>query len=153
MSDKNVEKAVRALSKALEVRAQAKHSIVWEGNRFIIPEYIDNLPDAIKAPELCKQTLAVVEACDDLGIEIERTRSGSPINADSYRMSAPFLDGGLSSMTGNYWFYERAAWVSGSRAVLLIALHLGLKVRKAWLQKYGLTDASLASLKSEISSK
>ena len=55
-------------------------------------------------PELCKQTLAVVEACDDLGIEIERTRSGSPINADSYRMSAPFLDGGLSSMTGNYWF-------------------------------------------------
>ena len=101
-------------------------------------------------PELCKQTLAVTEACDDLGIQIKRTWSGSPINADCYRMSAPFLDGGLWSMTGNYWFYERGAWVSGPKAVLLVALHLGLRVRDAWRQEYDLADVTLDTLKAEL---
>lgn len=104
-------------------------------------------------PELSRQTAAVVIALNDLGIDIDRTYSGSPMNADCYRMRAEFLDGGLASMTGNYWYYERGAYITGTKVVLLLSLQLGLKVRPAWRRKYGLEEATLESLKVEIGQK
>jgi hypothetical protein len=97
-------------------------------------------------PESCRQTLAVVEAMDDLGVEIKRYHSATPINPDSFRMEASFLDGGFYAMTGNYWFHPRGAYVSGAKAVLLIALHLGLKVRDAWRKKHGLECVGMDEL-------
>jgi hypothetical protein len=46
-----VEKAVKELTKALEVRMQAKHSIEWKGNKIVLPEYLKDIPDAIRALE------------------------------------------------------------------------------------------------------
>ena len=101
-------------------------------------------------PELSKQTAAVVNALNNLGIDIQRNYSGSPMNADCYRMRAEFLDGGVASMTGNYWYYERGAYITGSKVGLLLSLQLGLKVRPAWRRKYGLEEATLESLKGEM---
>ena len=53
-------------------------------------------------------------------------------------------------MTGNYWYHPRGAWMGGPKAVLLLSLQLGLKVRPAWRRKYGLEEATLESLKAEI---
>ena len=101
-------------------------------------------------PELSKQTAAVVVALDELGIEMQRYWSATPINPDSFRIIADFLDGGLEAMTGNYWYHPRGAWMGGPKAVLLLSLQLGLKVRPAWRRKYGLEEATLESLKAEI---
>jgi len=49
-------------------------------------------------PELSKQTAAVVVALDELGIEMQRYWSATPINPDSFRIIANFLDGGLEAM-------------------------------------------------------
>jgi hypothetical protein len=85
-----------------------------------------------------------------LGIEVKLKSSGSPANCDSYNLEAVFLDGGFSSRTGNYWYASRGAWVNGRRAVLLIALRLGLRVRPGWLRSHGLEKATLDSLNDEL---
>jgi hypothetical protein len=97
-------------------------------------------------PESCMQTRAVVDAMDDIGIEFKRYHSATPLNPDSFTITASFLDGGFYAMTGNYWFYPRGAYVGGAKAVLLIALHLGLKVRDAWRRKHGLEGVGMNEL-------
>jgi len=101
-------------------------------------------------PELSAETLAVVQACGQLGIGISRSKTGSPMNADCYRMQVGFLDGLLYSMTGNYWYQERGAWVQGPKAVLVLALQLGLKVDNSWLAKHALAGATLECLREEL---
>ena len=101
-------------------------------------------------PHTSEETSAVLEACESLGIGIEHRNFGSPANADSYKIHAVFLDGGLDGETGNYWFGPRGVWVRGPKAVLLIALQLGLSVRHRWYQENGLTGATLDSLKKEL---
>jgi hypothetical protein len=74
---------------------------------------------------------------------------GSPANVDSFHLEAKFLDGGLAGETGNY-FGERGAWIDGPRAVLLIALQLGLKVRPNWYTAHGLRGVTLEQLRSAL---
>ena len=50
----------------------------------------------------------------------------------------------------NSTYASRGAWVTGPRAVLLLALYLGLKVRPSWRRRHGLESASLESLRSEL---
>ena len=101
-------------------------------------------------PHNSRETSAVLEACASLGIRAQHRSSGSPANADSYTVQAVFLDGGLDGETGNYWYAPRGVWVRGCKAVLLIALQLGLSVRQRWYQENGLTGATLDSLKREL---
>src|SRR5262245_56904079 len=62
---------------------------------------------------------AVLQACDQLGISVQSYSMASPANVGSVHLKASFLDGGLTGESGNYWFFERGAWIVGSRAVLL----------------------------------
>ena len=75
---------------------------------------------------------------------------GSAANADSYELKSTFLDGGFRSKTGNYWCERRGAWVTGAKAVLLIALTLELRIRPAWYREHGLGDTTLAQLRAAI---
>lgn len=75
---------------------------------------------------------------------------GSPANCDSYHLEASFLDGGLRAKTGNYWYAARGAWIRGPKAVLLVALKLGLNVTPAWRRRHGLENISLADLLAEL---
>jgi hypothetical protein len=50
-------------------------------------------------------------------------------------------------MTGTYWYDERGAWVFGPRAVLLVALQIGLKVPPSWYAENGLLGVTLARLR------
>jgi hypothetical protein len=43
-------------------------------------------------------------------------------------------------------FEARRAYVDGAKAVILIALHLGLKVREAWRRKHGLEGVGMNEL-------
>jgi len=101
-------------------------------------------------PELSAETLAVVQACNQLDIEISRSWTGSPMNADCYRTQAGFLDGLLYSATGNYWYQERGAWVQGPKAVLILAFQLGLKLEDSWLAERALEGATVESLREEL---
>src|SRR5262249_54907046 len=101
-------------------------------------------------PRRSKETRAVLEACSALGIPLEEKSSGSPANADSYTVRATFLDGGIEGQTGNYWYAPRGVWIRGTKAVLLLALQLGLSVRRGWYIEHGLTGATLHSLRREL---
>lgn len=89
---------------------------------------------------------AVLAACEHLGIAVSHRSSGSPANADEYRLDATFLDGGFHSQTGNYMGGTRGAWVEGRKAVLLLALTLGVRVRPYWRKLHRLEAATLESL-------
>lgn len=67
-------------------------------------------------PEDAANTRRVVEQLEGCGIKVERRSDGSPGNADSYKLRAAFLDGGLWGMTGNYWMAPRGVWIVGSEA-------------------------------------
>jgi hypothetical protein len=73
---------------------------------------------------------------------------GSPANVDSVHIRAKFLDGGLSGEWSG-WFSERGAWVDGPKAVLLIALQCGLRLRPSWYRSSGLEGVTLERLKTE----
>jgi hypothetical protein len=95
------------------------------------------------------QVQAVVRACEELGITIKEDVEGSPVNVDSFHLEAHFLDGGLSVTTGDY-FGERGAWIYGPRAVLLLALQLGLVIRRSWYAANGLERVTFEQLRSEL---
>jgi hypothetical protein len=101
-------------------------------------------------PTLSAETLVVETASDNLGVGAERYWSATPLNPDSFRIEAPFLDGGFFCMTGNYFYGNKGAWVSGARAACAIALELGLRIRPSWLRNYGLESVSLVEIREEI---
>lgn len=101
-------------------------------------------------PDNSAETFAIELACEALRIELKRTWSATPINPDSFRMEGHFLDGGISCMTGDYWFYEKGGWVAGPKCVLLLCLKLGLRVRESWLRKFDVLGMDLEDLRSEL---
>jgi len=101
-------------------------------------------------PRDSKTIHAVFAACLHLGIGVDDRSWGSAANASSYELKSTFLDGGFRSKTGNYWCERRGAWVTGARAVLLIALTLGLRIRPAWYREHGLEGATLSQLRAAI---
>jgi hypothetical protein len=101
-------------------------------------------------PEDAPTTAAVFAVCEALGIQIAFHLSGGPCSASAWPFEAYFLDGGVSGQTGNYLPGERGAEVTGPRAVLLLALALGLRVRPGWLVRYGLEGVELDDLVAEV---
>jgi hypothetical protein len=101
-------------------------------------------------PTDCLLTQVVVDACSDLDISVDKYSMGSPANVDSYHLEATFLDGGLYASTARYWFSPRGAWITGRKAVLLIAFQLGLKTSQAWLKEQGLENITFDTLRSEL---
>jgi hypothetical protein len=101
-------------------------------------------------PDSAPTTAAVLAVCEDLGIATEVYYSTGPCSADSFPVEAKFLDGGLSGETGNYIGGERGVTVTGAKAVLLLALSLGLRVRPAWYAEYGLEGVDLEDLLREL---
>jgi hypothetical protein len=95
-------------------------------------------------------TAAVLAACVALDIPVVHSAYGGPCSADSEEVDAAFLDGGLSGQTGNYIGSDRGVGLRGPRAVYLIALTLGLRVRSAWLESHGLTGVRLTDLVAEL---
>lgn len=102
------------------------------------------------APELAQETCAILSACSELNIQVEQQFSRAPGYADSYKLAARFLDGGIEGETGNYMGGERGLWVMGPKSVLLLALQIGLKVRPSWNREYGLIGVTLDDLKKQI---
>jgi hypothetical protein len=92
----------------------------------------------------------VFAALDALGIPLAMTFSGGPCSADAYPVRATFLDGGLEGQTGNYLCGPRGVVVTGARAVLLLALALGLRVRPGWRGRYGLIGVTLDDLRDDL---
>jgi hypothetical protein len=95
-------------------------------------------------------TAAVLAACVALGIPVVHAAYGGPCSADSEEVDAGFLDGGLSGQTGDYFLGSRGVNLSGPRAVLLVALTLGLRVRSASLEAHGLSGVRLTDLVAEL---
>lgn len=102
------------------------------------------------APDDAPTTAAVFAACDTLGLPLEMTFSGGPCSADAYPVRATFLDGGLEGQTGNYLCDKRGIEVVGPKAVLLLALTLGLRVRPGWRGRYALISVTLDDLRDEL---
>jgi hypothetical protein len=101
-------------------------------------------------PTDCLLTQVVVDACKGLNISVDEYWMGSPANVDSYHLKATFLDGGLYASTGRYLFSPRGAWITGKKAVLIVAFQLGLKVSQAWLAEQGLENTTFDTLRSEL---
>lgn len=112
----------------------------WRVRRSGVRCSFDNIPT----------TAAVLAACVALGVPVLYSGSGGPCSADSAEVDAEFLDGGLSGQTGNYIGGERGVVLRGPRAVLLVALTLGLRVRPAWLESHGLAGVRLPNLVAEL---
>jgi hypothetical protein len=77
-------------------------------------------------PSDAKYTNAIIELLKNSNVIVEEYTSGSPVNVDSHHVRAIFLDGGLYASTGNYWYSERGAWITGKEAFKFIVdrLHL-----------------------------
>jgi hypothetical protein len=58
------------------------------------------------SPRHSKNVNIIVTALEEAGVAVESASSGSPANASAYMITARFLDGGLSGVTGNYFLYE-----------------------------------------------
>jgi hypothetical protein len=100
-------------------------------------------------PDDAATTSAVHLACEAVGIEVKSYWMGSPANLTSYHLKATFLDGGLEADTVN-GFCNRGGWVTGPKAVLLIAMKLGLRVTPTWRRKHGLEGVTLADLVADL---
>ena len=101
-------------------------------------------------PEESDTIHAVWAACLYLGIKVNEQNWGSAANADSYELKSTFIDGGFRLKTGNYWCAPRGAWVTGAKAILLIALTLELRIRPAWYRRHGLEGTTLAQLRAAL---
>ena len=78
-------------------------------------------------PSDADKTKAVIKILKDVGVPIREYTMSSPCNPSSYHVEAFFEDGGLRSVTGNYWYSERGAWISGEKAFDFIVQKLGLR--------------------------
>jgi hypothetical protein len=100
-------------------------------------------------PEDATWTHAITARLESYGIAIERYCEGTPVNVDAHYIEAPFLDGGLFAVTGNYWCSERGAWVYGPHSALFVGLALGLRMPKQFAQDYHIS-ASQSELEEEV---
>lgn len=91
-------------------------------------------------------TAAVLDVCEGLGVMTETFYSSGPCSANVYPVQATFLDGGVSGETRNYIGGKKGGIVTGEKAVLLLALSLGLWIRPAWYADYGVEGVSLNEL-------
>jgi hypothetical protein len=78
-------------------------------------------------PSDADRTEAVLKILKDAGVPIREYSMSSPCNPSSYHVEAFFEDGGLRAVTGNYWYSERGAWISGEKAFEFIIQKLGLR--------------------------
>lgn len=98
-------------------------------------------------PERARFTKMIVRGLENVGIDVEHTVSMGMVNADSYYLNATFLDGGLSATTGNYIGGAKGAYITGPKAVLLVALALRLKVPAEFFEAHGIpSDVTFAGL-------
>jgi hypothetical protein len=77
-------------------------------------------------PDDAPKTAEVIEALKNAGVEVKMYTMGSPVNMDSRHAKASFLDGGLYSSTGKYWFGEKEAWITGEQAFAFVMEKQGL---------------------------
>jgi hypothetical protein len=83
---------------------------------------------------------ALLDALEADGIDVAQTDSGSPGNADEYRMSADFDDGGLAVRTGNYWGSPRGGFITGVNALRRLIRLLNLRVSPQTARAWGLVE-------------
>lgn len=102
------------------------------------------------APEAAPTTRRIIEALGARGVPVAERDYPSMSGADMYTREAKLLDGGFTAQTGPYIGGERGAWVEGPRTVLFIALALGLKPPRRFLEQHHLTGVTLADLDSEL---
>lgn len=88
-------------------------------------------------PETAETTKAVVAFLEQAGVNVVRSGFGGIGGADMFTLDAPFLDGGLFAQTGSYFYQSKSAFVAGARAVLFVALGLGLSVPSGFLEEQG----------------
>lgn len=77
-------------------------------------------------PDRAPKTSELIELLIKEGIEVKKYTMGSPANMDSHHAKASFLDGGLNSCTGKYWYGVKGAWISGEKAFQFVVEKLGL---------------------------
>ena len=66
--------------------------------------------------------------------------TGGPANASSYEDYVAFLDGGLMSKAGDYFWGLHGAWVIGREALRLLCCELGLTVPR-WPSTAGIAPS------------
>jgi hypothetical protein len=71
--------------------------------------------------------LKLIQACRRLELPFTEEESDSPVNATAIVRSFPFLDGGLISREGNYFFGLKGAWVIGHRALRFVCYEMGIE--------------------------
>lgn len=101
-------------------------------------------------PAEASTTAAVLAACETLGIKVRSYCMASPANVTSYHIDSRFLGGGISAMTGRYFYGERGAYIRGRKAVLLMAFRMGLRITNRWMQRFNLNGESEATLEAEL---
>jgi len=74
-------------------------------------------------PHNTQRSVAALRGAD---VKVREWSSASPANASAYHLSADFDDGGLSGMTGNYFYGPHGIWVSGRQAILRVCFLLGI---------------------------
>ena len=85
---------------------------------------------------------AILDALKGDGIDVAWTSSGSPGNADEYRLSADFDDGGLAVRTGNYWGSPRGGFITGVTALRRLIRLLNLRASPRTARAWGLVQAT-----------
>jgi hypothetical protein len=68
---------------------------------------------------------AVIDICDRYDVVRAAFSTGSPANTSTYENYAAFLDGGVTSIAGDY-IGVHGAWIVGHAAMRFIALELGV---------------------------
>lgn len=112
----------RGMTKAI-IRSRAMTSVIdtlkpgrlWRIRRSGVSERPANAP----------LTGQIIDGLSSVGIEVVQKSSGSPANADSYTVSARFLDGGIDGETRTYIGPPRGVYIDGPRALVFISVLLG----------------------------
>ncbi|MBS2031753.1 MAG: hypothetical protein JST54_27900 [Deltaproteobacteria bacterium] len=102
------------------------------------------------SPLEAPNTARIAELLASSGLQVTPTCIMGMCCADQYNLDVEFLDGGLQAVTGNYLFNEKGAWVFGARAVLYVALRMGLRVPDAFRLEHGLVGVDLGELEAAL---
>jgi len=124
------------------------------------------------SPDQAPNTKLVIDFLQSVGIDPWEISVRSIFGNDSFSINVPFLDGGFRADTHHYqslWsllssgaisrdylsdYYEQmseawseeGAWLSGPRAVLFVALGLGLRVPRQFYENHGLKGVTYDEL-------